>query len=60
MEAQPIEGHVYGVKEFIVIEDRREIRTTTHRYRILFTRATKMIDIVGAARVSPTEEVIYT
>ncbi|KAL6561539.1 hypothetical protein OROMI_017140 [Orobanche minor] len=45
LKAKPVEGHLYALKDFIVLENRSKFKTTTHPYKINFLRKTKIEEI---------------
>ncbi|KAL6567860.1 hypothetical protein OROGR_001528 [Orobanche gracilis] len=45
LKAKPIEGHLYALKDFVVLENRSKFKTTTHPYKINFLRKTKIEEI---------------
>ncbi|KAL6561558.1 hypothetical protein OROMI_017159 [Orobanche minor] len=42
LKAKPVEGHLYALKDFIVLENRSKFKTTTHPYKINFLRKIKI------------------
>ncbi|KAL6529335.1 hypothetical protein OROGR_014958 [Orobanche gracilis] len=42
LKTKPIEGHLYTLKDFIVLENRSKFKTTAHPYKINFFRKTKI------------------
>ncbi|KAL6586846.1 hypothetical protein OROMI_001834 [Orobanche minor] len=45
LKAKPVEGHLYALKDFFVLENRSKFKTTAHPYKINFLRKTKMEEI---------------
>ncbi|KAL6524104.1 hypothetical protein OROMI_031199 [Orobanche minor] len=45
LKAKPVEGHLYALKDFVVLENRSKFKTTAHPYKINFLRKTKMEEI---------------
>ncbi|KAL6552268.1 hypothetical protein OROGR_008422 [Orobanche gracilis] len=45
LKAKPIEGHLYALKDFVVLENRSKFKTTSHPYKINFLRKTKIEEI---------------
>ncbi|KAL6549934.1 hypothetical protein OROMI_020422 [Orobanche minor] len=44
-KVKPVEGHLYALKDFVVLENRSKFKTTAHPYKINFLRKTKMEEI---------------
>ncbi|KAL6556937.1 hypothetical protein OROHE_006813 [Orobanche hederae] len=44
-KVKPVEGHLYALKDFVVLENRSKFKTTVHPYKINFLRKTKMEEI---------------
>ncbi|KAL6542616.1 hypothetical protein OROMI_024218 [Orobanche minor] len=46
LKAKPVEGHLYALKDFVVLENRSKFKTIAHPYKINFLRKIKMEEIL--------------